>query len=436
MLFHEEIETLSRSKLKEMQLERLKNTVARCYDNVPMYKAKFDAIGLKPAMIQTLCDLKHIPFTTKDDIRDNYPFGIFAVPMREVVRIHASSGTTGKPTVVGYTRNDLDMWAGLVARLATAVGVTDEDIVQIAFGYGLFTGAFGLHGGIEKIGAAIIPMSSGNSDKQLMLMEDFGSTVLIATPSYAMYLSELVNERGLKNKIKLRVGLFGAEGCTVEMRECIERNMNILATDNYGMSELIGPGVSGECLERAGLHIAEDHFIAEIIDPDTQQVLPEGEEGELVITTVTKEALPILRYRTRDITRLIPEPCRCGRTHARMDKVRGRSDDMLIIKGVNVFPSQIESVLVALDHIGPHYQLVVRRENFMDTLEVNVELIDGSLLERYRELEALQKTVREKLRSVLGLDAKVVLVEPKTIERFQGKAKRVIDLRNQPCKSG
>lgn len=432
MFFQKELETLSRCKINELQLERLKNTVVRCYENVPMYKDKFDKIGLRPQSIQTLDDLKNIPFTTKDDIRENYPFNTFAVPMKNVVRIHASSGTTGKPTVVGYTRNDLNMWADIVARLAVAVGVTDEDVVQIAFGYGLFTGAFGLHGGIEKIGGTIIPMSSGNSDKQLMLMEDFGSTVLVATPSYAVYLSELVRERNLTNKIKLRVGLFGAEGCTAEMRGCIERNMNIIATDNYGMSELIGPGVSGECLERAGLHIAEDHFIAEIIDPDTGEVLPEGEFGELVITTITKEALPILRYRTRDITRLTSEPCRCGRTHMRMDKVRGRSDDMLIIKGVNVFPSQIESVLVALEHIGPHYQLVVRRENFMDTLEVNVELFDGTLLERYRELEALQKTVREKLRSVLGLDAKVNLVEPKTIERFQGKAKRVIDLR-QTC---
>lgn len=431
MFFQKDIETLSRSALGSLQLERLKNTVTRCYDCVPMYKAKFDKIGLKPQSVQTLSDLKSIPFTTKDDLRDNYPFNTFAVPMKDVVRIHASSGTTGKPTVVGYTRSDLQMWSDIVARLAAAVGVTDEDVVQIAFGYGLFTGAFGLHGGIEKIGGTIIPMSSGNSDKQLMLMEDFGSTVLVATPSYAVYLSELVRERNLTGKMKLRVGLFGAEGCTEEMRSCIERNLNIIATDNYGMSELVGPGVSGECLERDGLHIAEDHFLAEIIDPDTGEVLPEGEYGELVITTITKEALPILRYRTRDITRLIAEPCRCGRTHTRMDKVRGRSDDMLIIKGVNVFPSQIESVLVALEHIGPHYQLVVRHENFLDTLEVNVELFDGSLLERYRELEALQKTVREKLRSVLGLEAKVNLVEPKTIERFQGKAKRVIDLRKQ-----
>ena len=431
MYWQKDLETMPRNQIREVQLERLKATVRRCYENVPYYRQAFDERGLRPEHIQTLDDVRLLPLTKKKVLRENYPFGMYAVPMKKVVRIHASSGTTGKPTVVGYTRGDMDTWSDLIARLAVAVGVTDEDIAQISFGYGLFTGAFGLHQGLEKIGCSVIPMSSGNTEKQLMIMEDFGSTVLIATPSYAMYMSELVRQRGIRDRMKLRVGLFGAEGCTTEMSRRIEQNFGIIATDNYGMSELMGPGVAGECVERNGLHIAEDHFLPEIIDPETEEVLPEGEVGELVVTTLTKEALPILRYRTGDITRLHYEPCACGRTHVRMEKVKGRSDDMLIIKGVNVFPSQVESVLMTIPEIGPHYQLHVTTEGLMDALQVNVELADSAPLEKFSQLEAIQRRVYEKLHSVLGLSAKVNLVEPGTIERFQGKAKRVIDERKR-----
>ncbi len=424
------METMPREELRKLQLERLQNTVSRVYDNVPYERAKFDAAGVSPADIKSLDDLRRLPFTTKDDLRENYPCDLFAVPRRDVVRIHASSGTTGKPTVVGYTRHDMDVWSELIARLAVAAGVVPEDTAQISFGYGLFTGAFGLHQGLERIGVAVIPMSSGNSEKQLMIMQDFEPTVLVATPSYAIYLGEMVRKAGIRDKLKLRIGLFGGEGCTEGMRRKIEEDLGIFATDNYGMSELIGPGVSGECSHRCGLHVAEDHFFAEIIDPETCETLPYGEVGELVITSLTKEALPIIRYRTRDIASLNPEPCACGRTHVRMSRVTGRSDDMLIIKGVNVFPSQIESVLMEITEIGPHYQLVLRREGFLDTLEVNVELIDGSVLEQYSKLIGIQEGIRKRLHSVLGLDTKVNLVEPDTIERSQGKAKRVIDLRN------
>ena len=427
MFFQKEIETLPRPEIEAIQLERLKSTVARAAQ-VPVYREKFAAAGLSPEDVRSLDDLKRFPFTYKADFRDNYPFGMFAVPMKDVARIHASSGTTGKPTVVGYTKKDLDTWSDLVARLAVAAGARADDVAQISFGYGLFTGALGLHFGLEKIGAAVIPMSSGNSEKQLMLMQDFGSTILVATPTYALYLSEMARDMGITDKLKLRIGLFGAEGCTNEMRAKIEENFNILATDNYGMSELTGPGVAGECHLRCGLHVAEDHFIPEIIDPKTGEVLPEGESGELVVTTLSKEALPVIRYRTGDISKLNYEPCACGRTHVRMDKIHGRSDDMLIIKGVNVFPSQIESVLINMENIGPHYQLEVRRENFSDSLTVIVELTNGALLERYQELENLRAEIRHKLRTVLGIDAKINLVSPMTIERFQGKAKRVIDL--------
>ncbi len=430
MFFQESIETMPRAEIEKIQLERLKKTVMSA-SRVPLYQKKFKECGVTPESITSLSDLKRLPFTYKKDFRDNYPFNMYAVPMKDIVRIHASSGTTGKPTVVGYTKRDLDVWSDLVARLAVSAGVTDEDVAQISFGYGLFTGAFGLHYALEKVGASVIPMSSGNTEKQLMIMQDFGVTVLVATPSYALYMSELAREKGITDKLKLRIGLFGAEGCTPEMRAKIEENFNIVATDNYGMSELTGPGVSGECHLRCGLHFAEDHFIPEIIDPKTEEVLPPGERGELVVTTLSKEALPVLRYRTGDITTLNYEKCACGRTHVRMEKVRGRSDDMLIIKGVNVFPSQIESVLVGMENIGPHYQLEVRRENFMDSLTVNVELTNGALLERYGELEKLRADVKHNLHTVLGIDAKINLVSPNTIERFQGKAKRVIDLRDK-----
>ena len=428
-MWQPELETLSRDAVKELQNERLRETAAHIFKNAPVQRAKLEAAGLKPEDIQTTDDLTRVPFTVKDDFRDSYPFGMFAVPGREIVRLQGTSGTTGKPTIAGYTRRDLAMWADLIARLATAVGVTEDDLAQVSFGYGLFTGGFGLHQGMERIGATVLPMSSGNTERQLMMMQDMGTTVLIATPSYALYISELAAEMGVKENLKLRVGLFGGEGCTPEMRVKIEENLGIIATNNYGMCELIGPGLSGECMERDGLHIAEDHFFPEIIDPDTGERLPYGEQGELVVTTLTKEGLPLLRYRTRDITYLYDKPCACGRTHIRMSPTRGCSDDMMIIRGVNVFPSQIESVLIGMKHIGPHYLLLVRREGAADTLEVKVELTDASVLERFSELERIQQRIKDKLRVVLGLNVKVSLVAPKTIERFQGKAKRVVDLR-------
>lgn len=433
MYFDKEAETLPRKKIEELQLERLKHISLYCYNNVKMYRDKFDKAGFDPNKIKTLSDIKYMPFTTKADFRDCYPFGMLAVPRREVVRIHASSGTTGKPTVVAYTKSDLNTWSDCMARLVTAAGATADDTVQIAFGYGLFTGALGLHYGLEKIGAAVVPTSSGNTEKQVMLMKDFETTALVATPSYALHIAEVIQDMGYKpgEDIKLKLGLFGSEGCTVEMREQIEKSLDLFATDNYGMSELMGPGVSGECRERAGMHFNEDHFLPEIIDPETEEVLSEGESGELVITTLTKEALPVLRYRTRDITRLNYEPCKCGRTHCRMDKPTGRSDDMLKIRGVNVFPSQIESVIMTIPQIAPYYELVIEREGNADTLEVRVELADASLLDSYKNLEDLRGNVRHKLKTVLGIDTKVSLVEPKTMARSAGKAKRIIDNRKK-----
>ncbi len=431
-MFQPQIEAMPRKELRELQLAKLKAQVAHAYADVPHYKAQMDAMGVRPEHIQTLEDVALLPLTSKDDLRNNYPYGMFGVPQKEVVRIHASSGTTGKPTVVGFTKEDLNVWSDCVARLVTAVGVTSEDVAQVSFGYGLFTGALGLHMGLEKIGASVVPISSGNTDKQLMLMEDFGTTTLIATPSYALYLGEAIQQRGLRDKLKLRIGLFGSEGCTPEMRAQIEKSLGVFATDNYGLSECGGPGMSGECHLRNGLHINEDHFLCEILDSKTFQPVPEGEKGELVITCLSKRCLPVLRYRTKDIASIDYTPCECGRTFARMSKVTDRADDMLIIKGVNVFPSQIESVLIGMEGIGPHYQLVVRRKNFMDSLEVCVELTDSSLLERFAELEKLQQRIYDRLKSVLGLSCKVSLVEAGTLERFQGKAKRVLDLRNDP----
>lgn len=430
MIFEKEMETMSRPAMEALQLERLKWSAKYCYDNVAMYHKKFDDAGFSPDKIKTLSDIRYMPFTTKADIRDTYPFGMFAVPMNKVVRVHASSGTTGKPTVVGYTKNDLEMWSNIVARLCAAAGVGEDDIAQICFGYGLFTGALGLHNGLEKLGATVVPASSGNTEKQLMLLKDFGVTTIIATPSYAMYMGEMAKNLGYhKEDFKLRIGLFGSEGCSNEFRSRIEEVWGLMATDNYGMSELIGPGVSGECHLRDGMHIAEDHFLAEIIDSNTGEVLPEGEAGELVISSLTKECFPILRYRTRDISRLNYAPCACGRTSARMDKIMGRADDMLKIRGVNVFPGQIESVLMEIPEVGSNYQLIVTRENFSDRLEVRVELTNGSLLESYAELEKLHNKVHHRLYTVLGIEAKVSLVEPMTIERGAGKAKRIVDLR-------
>ena len=433
--FQKDIETMRRPEIEALQLERLRRMVDYCYNNVPFYHERLGAAGITSGdKIKVLSDVQYIPFTTKDDIRDNYPFGMLAVPMKDIVRIHASSGTTGKPTVGAYTKEDIENWSDFVARIVTASGVTSEDIIQISFGYGLFTGALGLHFGLEKVGATVIPASSGNSQKQLMMLRDFGVTGLVATPSYALYLGELVRESPYPKEAysSLKYGILGSEGCTEEMRQRIEENLGVTVTDNYGMTELTGPGVSGECHLRCGLHFAEDAFLPEIIDQDTLEQKAPGEAGELVVTTLTRQGMPVLRYRTKDITRMNYEPCACGRTHVRMEKVMGRTDDMLIIKGVNVFPSQIESVLVGMENVGPHYQLVVRKKNYLDTLEVKVELIDGSLLESFGELQSLQHKIHDRLKSVLGLETKVTLVSPKSLERFQGKAKRVLDLRNQP----
>lgn len=431
MFFDKTAETMPRAELDALQLDRLRYIARYCYENVKLYRDKFDKAGFNPDKIRTLSDIQYIPCTTKADFRDNYPFGMFAVPQKKVLRLHASSGTTGKPTVVGYTKNDLEMWSDCVARIIMAAGATDADTVQICFGYGLFTGALGLHYGLEKIGATVIPSSSGNTEKQVMLMKDFGTTGLVATPSYALRIGEVIREMGyvIGDDVKLRLGLLGSEGCTPEMRAQIESQLGLFATDNYGMSELLGPGVSGECELRCGMHFNEDHFLPEIINPDTEEVLPEGETGELVITTLTKEALPVLRYRTRDITRITREPCACGRTHARMDKPSGRSDDMLKIRGVNVFPSQIESVIMVIPQIAPYYELVITRSGSADYLEVRVELVDGSLLESYKNLEALRSKIHNSLKSVLGIETKVSLVEPKTMARSAGKAKRIIDNR-------
>lgn len=432
MIWDPRHECIGRNQLRALQLERLKETLHRVYQRVPFYRSLFDQHGVHPDDLRSLEDIRKFPFTTKLALRDNYPYGLFAVPIKEVVRLHASSGTTGKPIVVGYTRNDLETWAGLVARIVTLAGVTDEDVAQITFGYGLFTGAFGLHNGLEKVGATIVPSSVGNSQKQIMLMKDFGTTVLVGTPSYALHLAEEARRMGVSpGDLKLRVGLFGAEAWSENMRSELERAWGIKATDNYGLSEVMGPGVSGECIEALGMHINEDHFLAEVIDPETGEPKGPGEEGELVITTLTKEAFPVIRYRTRDITTLNLDPCVCGRTLARMRKVRGRTDDMLIISGVNVFPSQIESVLMEIDGIAPHYQIVVTKRGYLDMLEVRVELTEKAFTGSFRDLEALEQKIRSRLQAVLSIGARVKLMEPFSIERSQGKAVRVIDAREK-----
>lgn len=430
MIWNPQMECASKKDKKTLQLERLKWSVGYSYDNVASVRAKMDAVGVTPKHIKSLKDIALLPFTVKDEMRQAFPYGLFAVPMQKIVRLHASSGTTGKATVVGYTKNDLEMWSEVCARFICAAGVTDQDIAQISFGYGLFTGAFGLHYGLEKVGATVIPVSGGNTERQIQIMQDFGATALICTPSYALYMSEVAHKTGAIKNIKLRYGLFGGEGSSESMRGEIEKRWGIQATDNYGLSEIIGPGVSGECLEKCGLHVAEDHFYCEVIDPDTGEVLPMGQKGELVITTLTREGIPMLRYRTRDITRLIEEPCKCGRTSLRMEKVQGRSDDMLIIRGVNVFPSQIEEVLVATEGLGPHYEIIVRREGFLDTMEVKVELADTAMVDDFAMLEQLSHHVRNRIKSVCLVDAKITLSEPFTLRRSEGKAKRVEDLRN------
>lgn len=426
-------ETLSRDEMRTIQFERLKTTLHRVYDHVPYYRSMFKAIGVHPDDIRSLDDLHLLPLTTKEDLRKNYPFGLFAKAKSEIVRYHASSGTTGKPTVVGYTRNDLKVWRELIARLVTMAGVSNHDTAHISFGFGLFTGAFGLQQGLEEVGAGVIPMSSGNTKKQIMIMQDFEATTLISTPSYALHLAEVAYEIGLdpKKDLFLKHGLFGGEGSTEEMRRKLNEAWGLFATENYGMSELIGPGVAGECLALQGMHICEDHFIAEIIDPDTLEVLPEGSVGELVITPISKEALPLIRYRTKDITRLNFSPCSCGRTSTRMDKITGRTDDMLIIGGVNVFPSQIEGVLLGLKGIGSNYQIRIFKKGYLDQIEIDVEVNDSNLLDSVTLLDNLYEEIKSKLHNVLGIRAGIRLVEPKTLERSEGKAKRIIDLRNE-----
>ena len=431
MFWNEEFETLPRAAIESLQLKRLQQVVQKACAAVPFYRESFARAKVTPEMIKTLDDLRRLPFTLKQDMRDNYPFGLFAVPLEEIVRIHASSGTTGKPTVVGYTQRDIEMWAELMARSFVAAGANRGDIIHNAYGYGLFTGGLGAHYGAEKLGASVIPMSGGNTKKQIMIMQDFGSTVLTCTPSYSLYLAEAAAEEGIDlRELKLRIGIFGAEPWTEEIRTEIEAKLNIKAIDIYGLSEILGPGVAIECVEaQKGLHIWEDHFIPEIIDPATGEVLPPGEQGELVITTITKEGIPMIRYRTRDITRLIPEPCICGRTHFRLARMSGRSDDMLIIRGVNVFPSQIESVLMTVDGVEPHYQLIVDREENLDTLEVQVEVNEKTFSDEIKVLQDLSSRIRKEIKDILGITCKVRLVEPKSITRSEGKAKRVIDKR-------
>ena len=432
MFFQKEIETLPRSRIEALQLERLKHIVSYAYDNVPFYRRRMDETGVKPKDIVTLSDVAKLPFTTKDDFRANYPYGLFARPMRDIVRIHASSGTTGKPVVVGYTKHDLDVWSDVVARFIVATGGTADDIVQNSFGYGLFTGALGLHMGWEKVGATVIPASAGNTERQVMLLKDLGVTALVATPSYGLYRGETMAKMGLKSSdFKLRLGFFGAEASTKETHEQLSKMLGVVTNDNYGLTEVMGPGVAGECAFKCGMHIAEDHFLAEIVDRDTLCPLGEGKVGEMVITTLTKEGVPVIRYRTKDLASITYEPCRCGRTMARMSKVVGRTDDMLIIRGVNVFPSQIESVLMDMDEVANSYEIVVDREGYMDTIEVLVEITDGELLLDYGRLEALREKVRARLRTVLQIDVKVRLVEPMSLKRFEGKAKRVIDRRRR-----
>jgi len=430
MIWNEKMECADRDEMRSVQSERLIDTVNRMYHNVPSYRQKMQAVGLVPNDIKSIDDLSKLPFTIKTDLRDNYPFGMFTIPMSEIVRIHASSGTTGKPTVVGYTRRDLTTWAEVVTRSLCMAGLHREDIVQIAYGYGLFTGGLGLHYGCENLGASVIPISGGNTVKQLQLMQDFGTTVIACTPSYSLYLAEEMEAAGIKKEnLKLRIGIFGAEPWTENMRKEIESKLGIKAIDIYGLSEIIGPGVSCECEHQVGMHINEDHFIPEIIDPETLQPLPAGEIGELVFTTITKEGIPLIRYRTRDLTRLNYEKCACGRTLVRMEKCKGRSDDMLIIRGVNVFPSQIESVLLEMSETAPHYLLIVEREGNLDTLKLMVEVQEQFFSDEIRKLEALRKKITHKLQSTLGIAVDVKLVEPKTIERTAGKAKRVIDNR-------
>lgn len=430
MIWNKQAECMLRDELEELQGRRLQETVKRCYECVPVYRNKMDEAGIKPEDIKGIADLKNLPFTTRDDLRDNYPFGMFAVPMKDVVRVHSSSGTTGKPKVVGYTRNDIDTWAELMARTIACGGAGSHDIIQNAYGYGLFTGGLGIHYGAEKLGATVVPISGGNTKRQIMIMQDFGSTMLACTPSYALYIADTALEMGVDvRELPLKYAILGAEPWTDNMRKEIESRMGIRATDIYGLSEVIGPGVASECEAQEDLHVFDDHFVPEIIDPVTEEVLPYGTPGELVFTSLTKEAFPIIRYRTRDLSKLTIDPCSCGRTHVRMQRITGRTDDMLIIRGVNVFPSQIETILLEMEGTEPHYQIVVDRVGSMDVLEVWVEVSEKILTDEIKGLETLERKIHREIETVLGISVTVKLVEPKSIARSEGKAKRVIDNR-------
>ena len=431
MYWNKPIETMERGALESLQLERLQETVRRVYQNVPVYRERMQQAGVEPEDIQTLSDITKLPFTQKTDLRDNYPYGLFAAPQEEIVRIHASSGTTGKPIVAGYTRHDLQVWSEVVARCLGCAHIDSTDTVQVSYGYGLFTGGLGLHYGVERVGAKVIPTSAGNTKRQLMLMEDLGSTAIACTPSYALMLGEMMRDNSFdKSKLKLKTGVFGAEPWTDGMRKEIEALLGITALDIYGLTETIGPGVAMECLEaHEGLHMWEDHFLFEILDPETGEPLPDGEVGELCITTISKEGMPTIRYRTHDLTSVITEPCKCGRTHRRIQRLRGRTDDMLIIRGVNVFPSQVEAAIMGIEGIAPRYMLVVDRENNLDVLEVQVELAPELAFDEVRKIEQLSRDVARSIEQTLGISIKMRLVEPGSIERSEGKSKRVIDNR-------
>ena len=425
------IETAPREEIAALQCYRLIRMVRRVYENVPFYRKKLDEMGIQPGDIRTLDDLRRLPFTYKQDLRDNYPYGLFAVPRAQLARIHASSGTTGKQTVVGYTQNDLKIWGEITARALSAAGVTAEDFVHISYGYGLFTGGLGLHEGATTLGASVIPVSTGNTKRQIQIMQDFGSNCLCCTPSYAMHIAETMQQMGVDpSSLKLRAGVFGAEPWTEAMRRRIEEMMRIKAYDIYGMSELMGPGVAYECSAQDGMHINEDHFIVEVIDPETGEPVPDGEKGELVFTCISKEALPLIRYRTRDISAVTREKCACGRTFLRMKKPQGRTDDMLIIRGVNVFPSQVESVLLGFDFVTPNYQITVSREGALDSVSIDVEMAEGVAFDTVREVESRARMLRSAIEQVLNIAATVRLVPPGTLERSEGKARHVVDTRN------
>lgn len=430
MIWNKPKECMSAEDKRNLQGERLRKLVERVYHSVPFYRQKMQEMDITPADINSIDDIVKLPFTTKQDLRDNYPYGLFAVPMSQIIRLHASSGTTGSPTVVGYTRKDLSIWSEMIARCLSAYGANNNDIFSVAYGYGLFTGGLGLHYGVEYLGATVIPMSSGNTAKQIQLMHDFGPTAIACTPSYALYLAEAMRKTGIpREEFKLRIGIFGAEPWTENMRKEVETKMGVNAYNIYGLSEIMGPGVSHECEYKDGSHIIDDHFYPEIISPDTLESLPYGEQGELVFTTLTKEGLPLLRYRTKDLCTLTDEMCKCGRTNVRMGRIVGRSDDMLIIRGVNVFPTQIESVILEMEEFEPHYLLIVDRKNNLDTLEVHVEVRDGFYSDEIMKMVDLKKKIAHRLQSVLGISADIKLVEPYSIKRSEGKAQRVIDKR-------